>query len=1136
MNSPTVTTALSADQDVALAQAIENLTRLIFAGDERAVEAALTGEYAALRSELVRLLPAVRLLADLDSSSSAELGRDRKAHEAALPQIQGALGDFRLIRELGRGGMGVVYEAEQISLSRRVAVKVLPLAGIMDERQLQRFKNEAISAAALKHPNIVTVYFVGCDRGVHYYAMQFIEGRTLADLVFDLQERERSDHKLSDVGPRGEMPAAPAFDTDSFGGSTQVSLSPHDDFFRQIARFGIQAAEALGHAHDCGVIHRDIKPSNLLINASGQLWVTDFGLARMETSANLTMTGDLIGTLRYMSPEQASGSATSIDHRTDIYSLGATLYELLTLRPVFSGERRQDLLRQIAERNPAPMRNFRPDVPADLETIVATALSKEPQHRYASAAAMAEDLQRFVTGQRITARRPSLWRKTLSWSRRHTSFMVGASGGLAAAMLIAIGLAVLLWQSREQTASALATSTTNLELARDQENIARGHWYVSDIADARQFALQGDYESARALLRRHAVIGPEQIDHRGFEWHYLWQQVNTRPLELIGHQGDVYSADFSPDSERLATAGRDGIVRIWDRASGKLLRELRGNQADVNCVRFHPKESQLITAGGDGTIRFWNSETGEETGQLSAQTGEVVSAAFSPHTAELIVAGGTDGKVRIWDNATRALRHTIHAHSDRIQDIAFSDNGKVIATVCAREPARLWDSYKGVRICTIPVHFAGSTHSIALSPDGKSVVQGHIHPHRSAVSRWNIVNQSASLADFHFTNDDGPESVAWIPHELATASAGGGGHVRLWDLSGGEGELRPFMSLRPHPDGGLWCCRFSPDGRWMVSANRRGHVAVLPVPRDASQIIQLGTAKAASPAVQFSPDGSEVFMVSADGIVSRWRYAAEEGPRKVTKLPLKNKERLGGLAISPDDRTLAVAMITGETYLVDPADANATLRPIEGGYPAFSRDGTIMATTTATHVVITHVATGEVVKRLPGELVASLHFTADGRTLVGCQYGGQLSRWDLPTYTQAHATSDTTEKWRSVASSDDGRFLAGGTMDGSIVVWSLSPSRETLRMKQKGDASGTSSPIVAMAFSADGKTLATCDQERGVHLWNLTTGRELLTLRPLGQSNNGLITFSRDGRHLAAAGIKNGIHSLAVWSISPSTD
>jgi serine/threonine protein kinase len=359
----------------------------------------------------------------------------------SIPDI-GELGDFRILRVIGRGGMGVVYEAEQISLRRRVALKVLPFAAALDPRQLQRFKNEALAAAHLRHENIVPVYMVGDERGVHYYAMQFIEGRSLAHVIAELKEQgpEAPRHAATDNGKSAKTPISPpsALSTERSTGSRK--------YYDWVASLGRQAAVALEHAHSVGIVHRDIKPANLLLDSSGKLWVTDFGLAQVAGGATLTVTGELLGTLRYASPEQVLARQGVVDHRSDIYSLGATLYELLTIRPLFDGRDRHELLRQIANEEPRPPRSVHPSVPRELETVVLKALGKESSERYRTARELADDLQRFLDNRPVLARRPTAVERLWKLSRRHPSMIATAlvvmlllvAGSLLSTVLIRI--------------------------------------------------------------------------------------------------------------------------------------------------------------------------------------------------------------------------------------------------------------------------------------------------------------------------------------------------------------------------------------------------------------------------------------------------------------------------------------------------------------------------------------------------------------------------------------------------------------------------------------------------------------------------------------------------------------------------
>jgi serine/threonine protein kinase/Flp pilus assembly protein TadD len=479
------------------------------------------------------------------------------------------LGDYRILREVGRGGMGVVYEAQQISLGRRVALKVLPFAAAIDPKQRQRFQIEAQAAAQLHHPHIVPVFGVGCDQGIHYYAMQFVDGRSLSAIIHEL----RRDQGAADGGDGPSVPRASISTEEATaswvdphdnglgpataaspcaierGGDEQSSEAPasgprsgeggpprsscaigpsHRDrqFCRNVARLGIDAADALDHAHGLGILHRDIKPANLLIDPHGAVWITDFGLARFPNEFSLTGSGDMIGTLRYMSPEQALARRGVVDQRTDIYSLGVTLYELLTLRPAFDGRDHQELLRQIATDEPVPPRRLNPAIPRDLETIVLKAMAKDLSQRYATAQELAADLRRFLADEPIQARRPGLLERTLRWSRRHREVVATAVSVVVVSLAIST---TLIWAQARETRIQAANAKEEAKKAKEARN-AYHDYMIESYPLIDKFAMG---EINQALGQAKGVNGPpnrEEALRILDQWLNILRRTSELPL------------------------------------------------------------------------------------------------------------------------------------------------------------------------------------------------------------------------------------------------------------------------------------------------------------------------------------------------------------------------------------------------------------------------------------------------------------------------------------------------------------------------------------------------------------------------------------------------------------------------------
>jgi serine/threonine protein kinase/tetratricopeptide (TPR) repeat protein len=465
-----------------LADLVEHLTTRLQAG-EVIDSAVLMSEHPEHAGRLANLLPALRAAAALDAAGDS-------SDDGPRPNVE--LGDFRIVRQVGRGGMGIVYEAEQLSLRRRVALKVLPFASTMDPKQLQRFRNEALAAASLHHEHIVPVYAVGCERGVHYYAMQFIDGTTLAQVIAGRTEsRGRSEHGPDSVtGPYLETPSRPRPpDTAPVAALSTERTGPNGrEFYHRTAELIADAADALEYAHSLGIVHRDIKPGNFMVDGSGKVWVADFGLARFGADAGLTMSGDLLGTLRYMAPEQALARHGLADHRVDVYGLGCTLYELLTGKPAVGGTDKADILRHLSFEEPVALRKREKAIPAEMETIALKCLAKNPNGRYASAGDLSADLRRYCEDKPIKAKPPGMRERTVRWVRRNRALTASVAVILLVCALAIAGSAGFFLRDRanrlalteQKVAGAVAAARAaltagDLVLAGHHAAEARGH-------------------------------------------------------------------------------------------------------------------------------------------------------------------------------------------------------------------------------------------------------------------------------------------------------------------------------------------------------------------------------------------------------------------------------------------------------------------------------------------------------------------------------------------------------------------------------------------------------------------------------------------------------------------------------------
>ena len=601
-------TSNSRQLDEILAHLVEEYTSAIDDGQTVDIEDLAT-RHPEFADEIRRTL---RVLQELEN-----LEGDENSGPIDPTQQRKQIGDFQIVREIGRGGMGIVYEAIQLSVDRRVALKVLPFAALADSIQLQRFKNEIRAAGTLHHANIVPIFSVGLERGMHFFAMQYIDGPSLEDVLFDLKQPddrvEASRTSRENEEDRRSVSAQQSMDliheTSSAGGGTQsrkeigrsVSTrrsTARREYIRSVAEWGIQVADGLAYAHENGIVHRDIKPGNLLLDDRNRIWIADFGLARIEREASMTLTGDVVGTLRYMAPEQALAKRVLIDHRADIYSLGATMYELLTLQPVFEGGDRQDLLKKLAFEQPVPLIQIDHGIPRDLNTIVLRTLEKNPIDRYESAKDLSDDLRRFLDDRPIHARRPGPFTRLAKWTRRHRSLVATIAVGLM--VTIVTVFVVLLRSNRLSELSAQRLADANTELA-DSERELQIALYYSDLQQAYQAFEDGRLSEARRLLDAQTPSDGHR-DMRDFAWRYLQHRLqNDYRIVYRRNREPIHDISISPDESQLALVTSEKL-RLLRYPTGQLIQSVSLERQGRTGVAFSHDGESLLYGSHDGPV------------------------------------------------------------------------------------------------------------------------------------------------------------------------------------------------------------------------------------------------------------------------------------------------------------------------------------------------------------------------------------------------------------------------------------------------------------------------------------------------------------------------------------------------------
>jgi WD40 repeat protein len=834
--------------------------------------------------------------------------------------------------------------------------------------------------------------------------------------------------------------------------------------------------------------------------------ITDFGLAKkLDDSTGPTQSGDVLGTPSYMAPEQALGHAHAVGPPSDIYALGAILYEVLVGRPPFKGATLLETLEQVRSQEPVPPRRLQPAVPRDLDTICLKCLAKEPHKRYASADALADDLQRFLKHEPIRARPTSLWERGWKWSRRRPAI----AALLALLLLVSgVGLGLVLWQWREAEQNAAAEARANADLQRTL--------YVLRLAQAdRELALN-------QVGRAKYLLDACPLPLRGWEWHYLQRRRHSDVLTLRGHKGPVYSTAFHPEGRLLASAGLDGAVKLWDPTTGQERHTFAAHKGIVYSVAFQRDGRLLASAGEDEVVRLWDVPRRTAAGSLGKiGTNQVYCLAFSPAGGQLAVAH-RNGTVTLWNAVTGRQQRSVAAHAAGfgVHGLAYSADGRHLATASLDKTVKVWDAATGERLGTLQGH-VGYVWSAAFDPDDPNrlascgmdgsvriwdVAQGTVVQHLPAhpgsafavvfskdgsrlfsagadktIKVWNAAGEELLTLRGH---SDSIRILALSSGGQRLASAGVDGTVRIWDASPPVKEPGPkLFTLKGH-QGPVSDVVFSPDGRQLASASLDETVRLWD-PDTGALLQKLDEAEAIN-CVAFRPDGQLLALGGMDNKVRLWDVKRREPVAVGTGFT----GRIRRLAFNPDGSSLAATSGEEGTLLVwKPGGAAAPAffgkEPIRGAYqPAFSPDGKLLAAGRDKGITLWDASTGQERRTLQGH----------GQMVMG------------------------------VAFHRDSQRLASASLDQTAIVWDVASGKKVLTLR------GHDSVLYGVAFSPDGGLLATASHDRTVKIWDAATGRLLHTLRGHEGPVYG-VAFHPDSQRLASAGWDG---TVKIWKVLPT--
>lgn len=1095
--------------------------------------------------------------ATLGHVDSAHASTDGDPDRTGTYSVGSATSDgqrFRILRPHARGALGAVFVALDGELNREVALKQILDHHADDLVSRQRFLIEAEITGGLEHPGIVPVYGLGTyDDGRPYYAMRFIKGDSLKEAIAQFHQPGRH---ASDPGTRS------------------VEL-------RQLLHRFTDVCNAIEYAHSRGVLHRDIKPGNIIVGRYGETLVVDWGLAkplgRVEPSAESgertlmpslasgsaeTLPGSALGTPAYMSPEQAAGDLDRVEARSDVYSLGATLYCLLTGHAPFDGDVGA-VLTAVQKSDFAPPRRLDASIDAALEAVCLKAMALKASDRYPSARALADDVDRWLADEPVVAR-PEGWGGRLArWSRRHRAWV---RAGAAALVLVTV-VSVFAWAQLRAAEKGNLRLTASLGLARGQSLCQQG--------------LTGD---GLLWLTRALRLCPDsdvamQRDIRNHVGYWIDQVHSLRAQAVL--PGAITALALAPDGKTAVSCTKLAPALLWDPATGDSIGPPLDGQGGVVSVAFSPDGGRALTGGRDGTARFWDTRTGAGIGPVLQLDGAVMCVAFSPN-GRLVAAGDSGNKARVWDVATGKqiggdLLHPPNSEwSGFLGNVAFSRDGRRVFTASRDGTFRFWNAADGVPVGPGGRHptyaFAAALsgdgrRALTVGPTGAQVwdvetgrpdgpllthheaaLVGTFHPEQpwvaigfgdGSTSIWDITARSYKLLTR--TEQGGSvRAVAFTPDGRSLVTGSDDGTARLWEMPTGRplgGPLyhppkQPVTCLAISPDsrgiltgcqdgvsrswgfgssrsfgpglsngGEIWFAAFSPDGRFALTGGGRRPLRVWEscTGRPVGMPMEHPDARCAA----FSPDGRFAVTGSYSGVARLWDIKAG------TLILERPAERgiFAAAAYGARGFLLLLQREDGQVALLDPkGDAVYVGLPAKGDVrvAALSRDGSTAAVGgSAGDVRVWDVVNGHQVMGFPGHdlPVEALSLSVDGRVLITGYKDGTARVWDVRNGTMVGRVLNHSARIRAVALSADGRLAATGGYGRTIRLW------ETATGVPIGPGFPTAGAVIALAFSPDGRLVLAGDGDESARFWNVAPAaaeaEERLALRASLMTNLG---------------------------------